>query len=261
MYKLLPRRKATRSLVIVALVAVVVLSSLWLWTAWSLRAARQALSAADPHRALEILKSVEPVRPHNAELLFLLAKAHRRAGQLTPAAASLKRAERLGWDKEDLQCERNLMLMQMGRLQETEAYFHRVSRTADDQLAEEIYEARAQGLLHSYRLGEALVCLNFWLQWTPEAVQARCWRADLWERLEHWEKACQDYRAALNRAPDHRLARERLASCLLTLNNAEKALQEYETLLSGDPDDPQALIGAAKCLRALSKEQLSNVVS
>lgn len=225
-----------------------------LYVAWELRAARSRLAEGKIEAALQALQSAERFDPDRAETVYLLARAHRRADELDKATLYLERARNANWPESDLRSQRYLMLMQTGHLDRAEPYLREVLRErAEDWLAEEIYEARAKGYLSTYRLKEAALCLNFWIEWRSQAVQPRIWRADLWERIELWGAACDDYRAVLRADPSHRLARRRLAECLLNLNQSRDALEHYQICLETDPDDVEAAIGAATCRLRLGR--------
>src|SRR5262245_51017651 len=69
----------------------------WLYVSWQIRSAQKQLCLAETkevHAALKALKAAEGVeRPDRAELLYLLGRAHRRAGNLEEAFACLREAE------------------------------------------------------------------------------------------------------------------------------------------------------------------------
>lgn len=226
----------------------------WAYFAWQVRTAQQALTAGELPRALEALNSAERLRPGQAEVLFLLARAHRRAGDLEEVPDLLARAEQAGWPSEDLRNQRYLAMVQSGAFHQAEPYLRDVLRRGcEDELAYEIYEAIAKGYLSTYRFQDALLCLDFFIKWRPDVVEPRLWRADVWKRLHRWEQARDEYRALLAVDPDHADGRAGLGDCLVNLNQIDRALREYERSLQLAPGRPDALLGAASCRRKLGE--------
>ncbi len=226
----------------------------WCYVAWQTHAARQALSEGQPARAAAILRKAESLQPNRAEILFLLGRALRRNGELEAAGSYLDRARQAGWPEPEVRLQRQLLLTQSGAFAQAGDFLTELLRKGvDDDTAEEIYEARAKGFYSSFRLPDALLCIEFWLKWRPHARQARVWRADIHERTEHWSDAVQDYRAILEHDPQDVEARLRLASALLPLNAIRDALEEYEKCLAVRPNDTAAILGRLKCLRRLGE--------
>lgn len=252
----LPSSRKTRFTFVGVIVLAVVALAGWrpAYVAWKLHAARSALGQGRIEVAIQALRSAEHFEPERAETLYLLGRACRRAGDLEEAKSYLGRAGKAGWPESDLRAQQHLMLMQTGRFDRADSDLQRMLENGvEDWLAEEVYEARAKGYLTTYRLSDALLCLNYWIEWRSQAVQPRMWRADLWERIKRWEAACEDYRAVLTSDRSHLPARKRLAECLLQLNRAGEALDEFCLCLQTDPDDEDALIGAATCRRRLGR--------
>jgi tetratricopeptide (TPR) repeat protein len=227
---------------------------------WQLSAARQALAQGKPQEAIAILRAVEAHDSACAEAQFLLGRALRRSGDLESAVRCLDSAAAAGWPARDIRIQKQLLLTQSGAFAEAGDLLQDfLARGGSDDLAEEIYEARAKGYYTSYRLGDALLCLDYWLQWHPQARQARIWRAEIYERTERLQDALRDYRVIVDHDPQDVEARIRLAGVLLPLNNPDAALAEYEKCLVARPSEPGAVLGQLKCLRRLG--QLNGVAS
>ena len=225
----------------------------WAYVTWQMRTARSALLNGDVESALNVLQRAEPFQPERAELLYLLSRTFRRTGQIEQAIHYVDRAALRGWPEEELRHQRNLALVQMGRFHQAESYLKEILRKGcSDELAEEVYEAQARGYLKTFRLNDAVVCLNYWTQWRPNALQPRLWLADVWERCDRWQSACDEYRAILRGHPGHHEARLRLAVNLLRINKVRSARQEFETFLEEHGNDVEALIGLASCQRRLA---------
>jgi Tfp pilus assembly protein PilF len=227
---------------------------LWPWaraTAY-LTDARRALSVGDPETALRSLGMACRLQPDRAGVQYLLAVAKRRSGRLDEFAPHLQRAAELGWPKEDVQRQAWLAAAQRGDLVDVQhELLAAVQSEATNEVAEEIYEAFAKGSLCTYRLHDAQMCVDIWLQWRPDAPQGRIMRACVHEQYGDYEQAWQEYRAVLSQRPDHREARVRLGQALMIKKRYDEAHAEFQARLAVAPDDVDALLGAAQCARHL----------
>lgn len=224
----------------------------WVRATGHLNAARRALSRGDATGALKSLAAAEEIQPERAEVQYWLAVAHRRQGQLDRCELHLGRASQLGWPDEDVQRQRWLVRAQTGDVTRVERpLMEIIHRGASDDVAEEIYEAVARGHLASFRLRHAWSSLDLWLQWRPDAPQARLLRADIYQRLGQLTPAANDYEAVLEQVPEHREARIRLGQLLLRRGQAEEAQRQFRTCLAAAPEDVDALLGLAQCERRL----------
>jgi tetratricopeptide (TPR) repeat protein len=219
---------------------------------WQLHQARADLAQGDISAALARLESAEYWQSDRTETQFLLARACRRAGQIDRAAAYLERASQRGWPEKEIVRERHLAVVQSGRSDRSRAVLDSILLNgATDELAEEFYEAQAKGLILTYRLNEAVVCLNFWIAWRPAAIKPRMWLADIWERCDRWQSAADVYQSVVNIDRRRYDAHLKLADNLLHLNDVQGALGHYETCLQNDRAEGAALLGAARCRRRL----------
>lgn len=252
----LPRSRRGRLL---ALFLIVLVSSAGLWgkwglVSWRLRSARHALAEGRIDDALTQLVSAESLQPDRPELLFLLARANRRANHLQSALEYLNRAEKAGWSADEIRQQRSLLLVQSGQFGRAERFLETaLRRGVDDQLAEEIYEALAKGYLKTYRLGDALFCLKYWIEWKPQEVGPRLMLADIKERVEDWKGAVAAYRSVLKIDPSLSEPNRRLADNLLMLQDVDGARRCYSRALELAPEDISAQIGRAKCDRRLAR--------
>jgi tetratricopeptide (TPR) repeat protein len=249
------RSARTKGLLAILLLIALIGVGNWRWSyvTWQIQAARHTLRQGDANQALEILVRAERFQPERAELLYLLGRAYRQVGKFDSAARYLNLAERGGWDAKELRHQRTLAQLQLGNVEQAEAYLQEILQDgASDERAREFFAAHAQGLLRNYRLSDALVCLDFWIDWRPDEVQARLWRADIWERILRWSAAADEYRTILEMDPDQLPARRRLARSLFELHENQAALDQFERCLKADPTDVESSIGAAKCYRRLS---------
>jgi tetratricopeptide (TPR) repeat protein len=116
-----------------------------------------------------------------------------------------------------------------------------------------ILEALSQGYMKTFRLPEALRCLDRWLARAPDVPQALVWRAEAALRLHREGRALEDYRRAVALDPGRRGARRRLAELLLEASAPREALGHFERLAAEQPDEPAVLLGLARCLRQLGE--------
>lgn len=237
---------------------VVIAAVCWPWSRVThhLNTARQALERGEPAAALVSLQAAERIQPDRAEVQYLLAVAYRRAGQLDAFHRCLQRAANLNWPAEELERQNWQAIAQVG---DVDAVRERLMETIDhgpaDQVAEEIYEAIARGYLASYRLRDAWRCLDMWLQWRPNAPQARMMRAYVFDQLDQVPAAIEDYRAAVERLPASREAHLKLAELLFRQGAVNEADSHYRVCLAADAGDAEALVGAARC--ALAQENVA----
>jgi tetratricopeptide (TPR) repeat protein len=94
-----------------------------------------------------------------------------------------------------------------------------------------------------------------WLQWRPDAPQARLMRAALYEGMGELASAARDYVAALERLPDNRFARIRLGELRLAEDRIDEAREQFLTCLAAYPDDADALVGMARCAHARREDE------
>ena len=220
----------------------------WLRVSHFVGSARQALDRGDLAAALSALQSAEHSPFNRAQVQYLLAVANRRAERLDRFERHLDRARELGWPAEDLERQEWLAVAQSGNVAAVQdRLMQAVDRGAPDEVAAEIYEAVARGHLASHRFRDAWICLDIWLQWRPDAPQARMMRAVLWEQIAVLSSATEDYRAAVQQLPKDPQAQIRLAQVLARQGELEEAETHFQAALGVAPDDPEALLGIAQC--------------
>jgi tetratricopeptide (TPR) repeat protein len=230
----------------------VVVAAVVAWPWWRasglLQSARQALIRGDLAAAVSDLEAAARLQPQRAEVHYLLAVADRRTGRLADFERRLRAARRQGWSDQDLELQRWLAAAQAGDLQTVERPLQAmIEGGAADDVAQDIYEALAKGYLASYRLRDAWRCLDYWLQWRPDAPQARLLRADIFERRDKLEEAIADYRAVLQVLPEDAETHLKLAQILLKRDQAADAKSHFERALAAHPDNLDALLGLAGC--------------
>ncbi len=224
----------------------------WLRVSGYLNTARGALRRGDFSGTRQALQKASALQPDRADVQYLLAVCHRRAGRLDRFEEHLRQASRLGSPEDDVQRQRLLAAAQTGHLEAVESpLLEIIQEGAADDAAEEIYEALATGYLATYRLRDAWKCLDSWLQWRPQAPRAHVLRADIYARLGKLPSAADDYRAVLEQFPEDLGTRVKLGQVLVRRDEAEEALEHFGACLAIAPNDPDALLGVAQCERQL----------
>jgi tetratricopeptide (TPR) repeat protein len=254
------RRKPSqrrRYAVLVFLLAALAASVAMAWKpsriAWHMRSARQAMSRAEVDTALATLLKAEKIDPNHAGVQYLLGAAYRRAGKIDKVNERLDRALQRGWPAEDVARQRQLIVVQSGDFAAARPFLNAMmSRdNASAEAQEEVFEAMAHGYLITYQLEEAKGCLFHWLQFQPEAVQARLWLADLHERAYNPKAAINEYRTILASFPAHYEARRRLGHVLLKVHEVAEAMEHLEYCRQRSPNDALVQLGTAEGHRRL----------
>lgn len=226
-------------------------------------AAHEALGRCEHKRALAELQRVESLAPKNAELVYLLAVASRRGDNLTAVEPYLRRAADLGWQPDDIKRQRMMAAFQAGDSAVSETYLSRLmSDGVSDDVALEVYECLAKGRMAAYRLHDALVCLDHWIQWRPNDVQPLYWRAAIWSAVDHSLREESDLKRVLEIEPGHLEARFRYAECLMRLNKTADAIAQVTYCHERAPDDLSYTVLLARCyLRAGRRGDAKHLLS
>jgi tetratricopeptide (TPR) repeat protein len=183
-----------------------------------------------------------------ADCLFGQARCERRLGRLIPAVEHLRLAEKRGYDRVAIELQHELMRLQAGHLEGREALLSRLSALgADDVLAEEFYEAVAQGCMVQHRLSDALQVLSYWIDWKPDAARARFMRADIWQQTEQTTAAQNEYLRAFQLDPELVEAKSRAAQILANGGEFASALALFRELRAAGPLQAIDLMLMAKC--------------
>jgi tetratricopeptide (TPR) repeat protein len=223
------------------------------WAEYHLRAGRQALDRHAPAEAREHLAKYLRVWPRGGTGLLLGARAARALGDFAEAERLLAECERLGADRDALALEEHLLDAQRGNLEPAGEEYLRARLRRNPAEAPRILEAMTLGYLYTYRLGEALRCLEVWLGDHPDDAQALCLRGWVREGMQDRDGAGEDYRRAVAADPAHAEARRHLAEYLLSTLKTREAAGHFEHLLAEAPDDPRLLLGLARCRARLGQ--------
>jgi tetratricopeptide (TPR) repeat protein len=245
-----PRRWGWRKIAIILALMFVAVAicgpSVFTW--WLIRSGRLAIAAGHPRSGIEPLTRAIAAAPNSAEAHYRLAVAFRRSGELEKVDLPLRKAQQLGWPREDVERQSLLSIAQSGDVQSVDSRIKAIiARGASDEAAEEIYEALAIGYLKTYRLKDAWECLTFWNEWQPRAIFPRFWRAEICRRQNQPELEERGHREILEIDPEYVAARCRLAEMCKESNRVEEAISHYERCLKGPEVPPEAVYGLAEC--------------
>src|SRR5438105_10160138 len=188
--------------------------------------ALQALEAADFPQAKTHLAQCLEVWPIHAEAHFLMARTCRRANDYSGWQVHLRRAEVLGWDKDSLRLERDLMQAQRGNLRgvENSLLDHLDSLPPEEEV---IREALAKGYLKTQLLDALLELTRTWVERYPDHWQPRLFRGRVFQLGHSTDRAIAEFRHVLERKPDHLEAHLELAEALMVNAEFQEALEHF----------------------------------
>ncbi len=221
-----------------------------LWAYYHFRAGKDALQRRAFAQAQSHLDRSLEIWSNSAQTHFLAARAARSAGALEDARRHLEACDRLGGGGQEVALEWDLWRAQSGALNAAveQQLWKRIERGHEDTPL--ILEVLARAYLFTYRLSNALECLERWLEDEPENAEALALRGTAWQGLRHTEAALADYREAVALDPAQDEARLRLADLLLA-GRPREALGHFRQLRERQPDNRDVLLGLARCLIAL----------
>jgi Flp pilus assembly protein TadD len=221
------------------------------WADYHYRAAEHALARSEFDAARAHLHRSETVRPNHPDLLFLLARTERRAGNYAEAVDLLRRSEQRGGVPESIDLERVLLGVEQGDLAQETLLWAYVEKGHPETNA--ILEALAKGYLLTFRLGRARETADQWLRREPDDPQAWLVRGTAVYHLHSYQEASEDLRRAVELMPENDSVRQRYADGLLENAQPTEALAQYDHLVKRRPEDPAAQLGRARALAALGE--------
>ena len=200
--------------------------------------ARVLLAKRHDSAALNPLRAALRSDLENPNTLLLLARAHRRLGDLPRVSLLLNRAEALGGDARRIERERRLTLAQSGRLSEAEPFLPEMLLNPDED-GPDICQAFVQGYFAHLRSGDAVRLLDVWQQSYPNDPQVYFMRGYLMQSMDDTKQAEQLYRRGLELAPDQTTMRRRLAEVLIETGELDEAESELSLCVKQSPEDAE----------------------
>jgi tetratricopeptide (TPR) repeat protein len=226
---------------------------LFFWPETYLHAAKEALSRRDYSAARASLVRYLESRPRSAQAHLLLAQLDRRSNLYVDASKHLDTCQRLGGPADAIQLERALAAIQNGVITRELEVFCTTQlgrEDADDYL---ILEALSQGYTKTYRLKEALACLERMLVLQPASGYAYRRRAWIYSQSDRYDQAEADYRHALDIDPEDAVACLGLAQILVDIRkDGAEAAEHFERLWRVQQDSSIA-VGLARSWRRLGR--------
>lgn len=218
--------------------------------AYGLASARRALRGGDPNLAVAVLEQYADRGATSAEWQRLLLRSLRRAGRMDEAQKQLDAAEEVIADPADVRREKLLLQARKGQVKKLEPKLAALLRSGvNDETAEDIYEAMAQGYWTSYHVGDALRCLEFWSKWQTDNVAPRLWIAELYLRTERTDEAIDAYRGILEIDPNNTDALSGLGQLLVKKLEISEGAEMFARCLVRSPEHADSLLGLADCRR------------
>jgi tetratricopeptide (TPR) repeat protein len=251
------RRHPGRALAVLVLFALIVFGAAQagaqLWAGYHFRAARAALERYRTTEAGYHLSACLRIWPNDPDVLFLAARAARRAGLFDQADDFLNRCQELRGRDDELTLERALLTADRGDVDDV-MKFCRARVAANDPASPLILEALARGCLRSYHLDDAEWAVKTWLEREPNNAPAHFIRGRVArERLAQGDAALA-FRRALEIDPELDEARDQLAVVLVEMHQAPDALPHLEYLRRRRPDNPAVAVYQAQCYDLLGRQ-------
>ncbi|HID75668.1 MAG TPA: tetratricopeptide repeat protein, partial [Planctomycetaceae bacterium] len=245
------RTGRTRKAVAVAALGGLIVLGLVVWrpalVAWHHGQARRWLERREDRQALESLQAALRLNPEDAETHFLLARVYRRLGELDRVPMLLRRAGRLGGDRQRADREMWLLMARLGRLREAEPHLAELLTDPRDE-GMDICEAYVQGYFANLRIREAMQLLEAWQKDFPHDPQSHFMRGFLMQGLGRWRDAEQAYRQGLELDPGNVAMRCALGEVMVEMGRFTEAQKVFQECRKQQPDNPRVLYALAGCL-------------
>jgi tetratricopeptide (TPR) repeat protein len=227
------------------------------WASYQLQLASEALEHYDYRQAGVHLTHYLSIHPGDATVCLLTAQTTRRRGDFDEAMKQLRLAEKHGTAPQAIRLERQLARIQAGDLSEIGSLMEHCSDHPDQPETALILEVIIEGSLKTLQVPLAKWAVDLWLAHRTgnyDQAQGLCWRGRVNEFSQDFPQALADYRRAVELAPDHRLARVRLAEMLLR-EEPREAVPHLEWLRSAYPEDTEVQFLTARLYRGLGRPE------
>ncbi len=215
--------------------------------------AKQALTAGAHGKAEYWLGIAQRLDRSSVENALLAARLARHRGDALEMQAQLARAGSLGADRQRIDREEMLALVQIGEVDEYESeVMSWLASPGDD--APEICDAYANGLAANGRFNDAMQVLAAWRSDFPDDPRCDYRIGRIHEHQEQYDKAEASYREAIAKSDDFYPAIFSLGRVLLHQRRADEALEQFGRCFA--MENPQAAkIEAATALKALGRAE------
>jgi tetratricopeptide (TPR) repeat protein len=223
--------------------------------AWyHLRAARTELDRFHNPQAIRHLQVCRVLWPRDPDFLLLAARSARRARSYQEAESLLAMYQQARGLDDDCTFEQLLLTAERRIDQVVELCWRYVEQNHPGKF--QILDALTRGYLRQYRLGEARLCLDYWLQAHPDHPQALSLEGLFYLDYQHTRSAAlKSYRRAVEMDPDHEEARLGLAVALIDAKEFAEAVQNLEVIQQSQPDNLSVQVGLGECRHGLGDQE------
>lgn len=222
--------------------------------AWQYRAALRDLDRFHPEEARRRLETCLAVWPKLESVRRLASRASRQAGDLEGADEQIHLAQRLnGGTSDEIAFEWALLQAADGNVRIVEDYLQKQADARPED-AGLVWEALAEGYLRSFRILDAMACLEHWLTSSPDNVRALELRGRTFIVGKGVKRGSDDLRRVLELDPTRVDARLRFTRALLDLGSYGEAVPHLELLMKSRPDDPEVPVRLARCFNMLDRK-------
>ena len=210
------------------------------------QAVRDSFIAGKYNAGREQLERWLNEQPRSGEAIYYSAWDALAYNRPREAVEAIDLARKLGYDTEQLDCLTAIYHARADRFGQAEPVLERafLEQTGPEAM---VAKELARIYLSSYRMDRAAQAIERWRALSPEDPEACLWSNEIASRSDAGSAVLiQNYRAALDRDPDHDKARLGLAKELSKDHRFEEAEQEFQHFLKRNPNDKAALLGLGR---------------
>jgi Tfp pilus assembly protein PilF len=189
--------------------------------------------------------------PNDAEARFYLARACRRTADIS-GKEHLNAALRLGWPKEAIDLEQELVEAQFHDVRNVETALYSLLQVGH---YDEVYimDALAQGFLREHLLPSLVKCAGIWSEKYPRDWRPKYYWGYAYEMGNNPDRAINRYEAVLELKPDHFETRRRLGALLRRNGQPREALVHLQYCAERQPGNSDVIMELARCLLMLAR--------
>lgn len=230
-----------------AVLLVVGLAAPHAWAWYHLDHAKSELGRYHPAAARSSLGKCLGVWPDHAEARLLASRAARQEGDFEAADRELRTCQRAqGGTSEAVAFEWALFQAAVGGVREVEDYLQKLAEEGPAQAAL-VWEALIEGYLRVFRILDAKLMVDHWLESDPDNVRALELRGITFITGRGVVRGSEDLRRSVELDPGRDNTRWLLVRALIDLGGYSEAATHLEWLAARHPDDPEVVVRLARC--------------
>ncbi|MCI0681202.1 MAG: tetratricopeptide repeat protein [Gemmataceae bacterium] len=220
------------------------------------RAAADALERYHPAEALVHVTACLCIWPNDPQALLLASGAARRLGDFAAAERHLQALEKAApHDKNALDLEWSLVRATAGAIDHKVEDFLIPLAAREPALAPAIWEALIEGYVRVYRIRDAFIFVERWLELQPDNVQALYQRGMINRHIKRLARAVPDLQKVVELDPARDDARKWLAAGLIESGYYAPAVDHLRELRRRTPGDDAVVIYLARAYKDLGQTQ------